>query len=190
MTCDGLVEKNLATGEQERITQRGQDFDLRQEQPELTRELEKPQAMKKQNKNAVQASQNKQEDSQPPVRSVAPNEEIPAPSPKAKQHGTKYHQQFVQEAVEPDTPQKQSRLQFDVKETPPSFQPPADKKLTSAQNRAEAVNEILQQAREQLPTKKKLKVQRVYDEQKSKSKRKLYFEETPLARGVSSNLPL
>ena len=32
MSRDGLVEKNLATGEQERISSRGQDFNLRQEQ--------------------------------------------------------------------------------------------------------------------------------------------------------------
>ena len=29
MTRDGLVEKNLATGEETRVTQRGQDFNLK-----------------------------------------------------------------------------------------------------------------------------------------------------------------
>lgn len=33
MTRDGLVEKDLATGDESRISRRGQDFDLRKEQP-------------------------------------------------------------------------------------------------------------------------------------------------------------
>lgn len=33
MTRDGLVEQNLVTGEETRVSQRGQDFNLRQEQP-------------------------------------------------------------------------------------------------------------------------------------------------------------
>ena len=36
MTRDGLVEQNLATGEEQRISQRGQDFNLRRAQPEST----------------------------------------------------------------------------------------------------------------------------------------------------------
>lgn len=51
------------------------------------------------------------------------------------------------------------------------------RKISRLEERSERVNERVEKAKEKLPTKKKLKKQRLYDEEKGKAKTKLYFED-------------
>lgn len=293
MTKDGLVEKNLSTGEEQRISMRGQDFDLKKEQPDAGgrggdhsepagrqhrqqappdrepdtsrtssvtseesrfsssaddfRSTEQQNTPHRQSRRAQDFSErpahSMPEDgsqtipdvaapletaraSDAPPSAAADGGRLPvsdtrasrapdrpgrlrteqsadssAPSSSPKQRGTKYSQRFAQEAAgtasegdgtqvaEPAnapttaSPAKSSRLQFDKNELPPGADAPADKKLRSAQHKADATGEKLERAREKLPTKKQIKVQRVYDEQKKKAKTKFQFEDAPRAPG-------
>lgn len=272
MTKDGLVEINQSTGEESRISQRGQDFQLGRSQPESGssfgsrppaddsgrshrgRHHPEPDAgtatpspyetgghqepgpdagPTSHNEQAAQESRPSGDFSRGPASSVPEGADSPrqggrrpltstkygqpetpletgrppgSHSPDAepaspKQRGTKYSQRFAQEtapadslraepasdkAAEPSVPTsgaKPSRLQFSKDELPPGVEPAPDKKLDRARYKAEAAHAKLDAAREKLPTKREIKVRRVYDEQKGKAKAKLEFEKRPLARG-------
>lgn len=66
------------------------------------------------------------------------------------------------------------------------------KKLKSAQRKSDKVNTKLDKAQKKLPTKKKLRVERTFDEKKSKPKRKLHFETEVKTQGqhLKGALPL
>lgn len=109
------------------------------------------------------------------------------PRTKAKQRGTKYSQQFSQDAVKPEDtgktpadsaqPPPSSRLQFTADELPP------DKKLSKLQQQSDKNAAKLEKARGKLPTKKRMQTQRVYDEAKGKAKTKLTLEKEVLPPG-------
>ncbi|GHU45724.1 peptidase M24 [Clostridia bacterium] len=84
-----------------------------------------------------------------------------------------------------------SKIQIDRDNSPQTEQPKQSKrqqtaekainakhetKLQTAQKRYDSANEKLEAAKSKLPTKKKLKKQRIYDEQKNKARTKLTFE--------------
>lgn len=51
------------------------------------------------------------------------------------------------------------------------------RKISRLEERSERANERVEKAKEKLPTKKKIKKQRLYDEEKGKAKTRLYFED-------------
>ena len=114
-----------------------------------------------------------------------------APDAKAGQRGIKYQRRFAPNAAKPVTsdppaPEKSSRLQF----TPDEQSLMPDKKLDALQNRAEKTAAKLDKARDKLPTRTRIKTQRVYDEAKGKGKTKLRLEKEiiPLGGGKKPNI--
>lgn len=141
-----------------------------------------------------------------------------APKAKPRQHGTAYQRKFVPNAAKPDPgasaeqqkppadstplpdtppdtprrPGQPSRLQFTSDERPPGSDssPPPDKKLSKLQGRAEKLDNRLERARDNLPSKVKRKRALVYDEQKQKAKRKIQFEKEVLPPHGERKAPL
>lgn len=62
------------------------------------------------------------------------------------------------------------------------------KRITRLEEKSERANEKVEKAKEKLPTKKKIKKQRLYDEESGKSKTKLYFEDEAVQPKVGKNV--
>ncbi len=112
------------------------------------------------------------------------------------QHGNKYQQRF-QEAAKaeeqpeplPENTKKTSKLEFTADELPPET---ADKKLTHARRKAERTEEKLSQAKDRLPSRKKLRMETVSDPDTGKAAKHLKFEKEvkPQHAHVKGPLPL
>ena len=74
----------------------------------------------------------------------------------------------------PTSGKKASRLQFGNDEVPPDSA--SDRKISKLQGKAEKTGTKLKKARGKLPTKKRLRTRRVFDEKAGKPKPKIYFE--------------
>lgn len=106
---------------------------------------------------------------------------------RPQQHGTKYQQKFTQEAAKPEsaTPKAENaptqatsgRLQFAADEIP------IDTKTSKLQAKSDKTAAKLEKARGNLPTKKRIKTQRVYDEAKGKAKTKFQIEKEVIPQG-------
>ncbi len=85
---------------------------------------------------------------------------------------------------------KAGKLQFSADEAAP--EKPKSRKLAKAERQAELVGEKLEKAKSKLPSKKKLRSERVFDEQKGKAKRRIYFEKEvkSQAQHLKGALPL
>jgi Membrane proteins related to metalloendopeptidases len=111
----------------------------------------------------------------------------PEKAGKLNQHSTKYQQKFAPEAAKADSaasvsseaaqPPKSNRLQFTSDEVP------VDSKLTKLQAKSDKTAVKLEKARGNLPTKKRVKTQRVYDEAKGKAKTKFTIEKEVIPQG-------
>ena len=75
----------------------------------------------------------------------------------------------------PPSCKKPSRLQFGAEELPPGDA--LDKKISKLQGKAKKTDTKLKKAREKLPTKKRLRTERIFDAEKGKPQRKIYFEQ-------------
>ena len=116
-----------------------------------------------------------------------------------RQRGTKYHQQFTPESVKADTATatetpkagtdepKSSRLNFSSDELPPE---PPGKKLTKARRKAERTGEKLEKAQSNLPTHKKARLNKEFDADKGKMKRRLHFETEVKSKSAHVKGPL
>jgi len=90
-------------------------------------------------------------------------------------------------------PNKPGKLQFSPDEpTPDHPQAKPDRKLRKAERQAERANAKLEQARNNLPGKKKLRAERVFDEQTGKGTQKLRFEKEVIPQGehIKGTLPM
>ncbi|MGL6200437.1 MAG: CD1108 family mobile element protein [Lachnospiraceae bacterium] len=115
-------------------------------------------------------------------------EETPADTDIKKrpvQKRTKYTQKFSDDAVKsenvsdnPTTP-KSSRLQFSSDEMPP-----ADRKLSKLKGKVQKADVKLEKARGKLPSKRKVRIERTFDEDNSKAKHKLHFEKEAMPQGA------
>ena len=99
MTRDGLVEKNLSTGDENRLSQRGQDFELRKhDTPEPMRPAEpttrRPPSIREQLRNYQQQIHDQSEDTHSPDRfQVAPTGlPMEAARPTARSHEARSHE--------------------------------------------------------------------------------------------------
>jgi murein DD-endopeptidase MepM/ murein hydrolase activator NlpD len=79
------------------------------------------------------------------------------------------------------TAKRKSRLRFTAEETPADA-PMVSEKSKAARHRADKADAKLERARERLPTKRSLGVEKTFDENKGKMKRKLVFEEEVKSR--------
>ena len=61
------------------------------------------------------------------------------------------------------------------------------KRLSRLEEKSERANEKVDQAKEKLPTKKKIKKQRLFDEKSGKAKTKLYFEDEAVQPKTGKN---
>lgn len=72
---------------------------------------------------------------------------------------------------------KQQRLHFTKEDEPPSPAPTVSEKAAAARRRADKADVKLERARENLPKTHHIRVEKTFDEQKKKTKRRLVFEE-------------
>lgn len=105
---------------------------------------------------------------------------------RMKQHDSKYAQLFGEDtqrsAAAGETKENGRKLQFTQEETPLN-EVVADRKLTAQQNRVNRLSAKLHKAREKLPARHKLAVERSFDDTKGKSKIRLYFDKQTLPKG-------
>ncbi|MDR0818462.1 MAG: peptidoglycan DD-metalloendopeptidase family protein [Oscillospiraceae bacterium] len=219
MTKDGLVERNVVSGEETRISKREADLDLRGDLKKDiarretlsqlgTRSGKKPKRVKQVNPPSpdiqIRAEPESVNKDIEPRQDVAP--EIPyyhksslsekvdsagftQDSPPSEMPAQTVSSDFSERAEEPERsnagpvdkpavklkPNKPDKLKFTADETAPETPKlKAERKLAKAQRQADRAESKLEKAK--LPSKKKIRSKRVFDEQSGKSKRKLYFE--------------
>jgi hypothetical protein len=123
-------------------------------------------------------------------------EQAPQPAP-ARRRGTEYQRKFTDEGAAPEQaaqpterPESNPRLQFAADEKPPealgdkltgsrrkaSRPDTGDHRLDKATRKTDKVEGKLGDAREKLPAKRRIRVDKAYDGQKEKTVRKLRFE--------------
>ena len=176
MTKEGAVEENLATGEVERISKRAKDAELVKKSVNET--LEQPKKRKRRyarpsdDKTAVEqssaavfddkAEQNKTAESV----NTSPAEQAEPPAEVMEVADVPAH-----------TPQENP-----VRKHTPSH------KVERLERNAEKAHRRLDKAYDNLPKKKVAKSERVFDEEKGKAHKRLYFEEEIKAQKPSSKL--
>ena len=110
------------------------------------------------------------------ARARLPDEEV-----KPKDRKNKPKLQFDKEEKDGVSEEQQadssSFSEKDVKTESADGKTGPSKRLSRLEEKSERANEKVEQAKEKLPTKKKIKKQRLYDEEKGRSKTKLYFED-------------
>jgi hypothetical protein len=184
MTRDGLVERDGVTGEETRMSMRGQEFSLRQ--PSAPGSEEHPGDIRPQAPRHTAASE---------TGSSAPGH--PAGSAGVTPPRQRHTQQQHSDAPKPpDTPDREAgagsaakptRLQFAADETPPE---PMGKKLAQASRRAECADAKLDKAQQKLPTRRKPRLAKDFDETRGKMKRRLVFDEQVKSRRQHLKGPL
>jgi hypothetical protein len=113
--------------------------------------------------------------------------DAPAEPARTEQHGASEQLgdvgASVREALSnlerPERPfdSRPGRLRFGAEEkTPAADAAPSDKKLTRARSKAEQSSEKLVNAREKLPTKRRVRSHQIFDEKKGKPRREIYFK--------------
>ena len=110
------------------------------------------------------------------ARARLPDEEV-----KPKERKRKQKLQFDKEEKDGVSEEQQADSSSfsgkDVKAENADGKTGTSKRMSRLEEKSQCANEKVEQAKEKLPTKKKIKKQRLYDEEKGKSKTKLYFED-------------
>ena len=166
MTKEGAVEENLATGEVERISERAKDAELVKKTVEQTDEPKKS----RKHKQRYQPSDNKTAVEQTSAAVFDENKSDPTPDEQTETPAEVAD-------VSAHTPQENP-----VKEHTPSH------KVEKLERKAEKAHRRLDKAYDKLPKKKVAKSERVFDEEKGKAHKRLYFEEEVRAKKPSSKL--
>ncbi len=191
MTRDGLVERGAASGEENRISGREQDFDLRQarDSPDSLEDLSAKARHTRQQRPkdgdvpqaepVEDADASPLEDSQPEAHEDAPREE---PREKSGKRHTRYQQKFSESSSASEAATEQprtSKLQFAEDELPPDA---PGKKLVKAQQKAERTARKLEQAEGSLPARRKLRLEVEPDAATGNAKRRLKFEKEVISQ--------
>lgn len=166
MTREGAVEENLATGEVERISERAKDA-------ELVKKAVKPTPEPKKSRKQKQRYQPSDDKTAVEQSSAAVFDENKSESPTDEQTETP--------AEVTDTP-KPLPQENPAKEHTPSH------KVEWLERKAEKAHRRLDKAYDKLPKKKVAKSERVFDEEKGKAHKRLYFEEEIKAQKPPSKL--
>ena len=192
MTHDGLIEQNLSTGEETRISQRGQDFNLTREKEPRETGIGRTRNHTGRNHIAPEQPPSSPSPNMPPAatgednfprrpRRLRLSREQAATG--GKRYRPRYHQKLSPDAAKPGNSgsadaAKSGKLQFTADE-----QPPADKKLSRLNDKIGKREDKLEKARSKLPHRRRMKVERAFVEEKGKVKHKLYFEKEALPPG-------
>ena len=213
MTRDGAVEENLTEGTSEKISKRLEDAQLVKPQDAETSVV--PDEVKKQRQPIPEDLLPKQEE-QHPEEADAGTEQVqqeykPGELPVSESHTAPPSVPEVHHSapVDPGTVIAKTAITSSARRTqevkaidgeaildkaaetaadkPISDEGiPTTKKIQRLEKKSEKAHERLDAAREKLPTKKVLKTERVFDEEKGKGKTRLYFEdEIKMPKGQS-----
>ena len=174
MTRAGAVEENLATGEVERISERAKDA-------ELVKKTVKPTSEPKKSRKRKQRYQPSDDKTAVEQSSAAVFDEKAEHSKAAESVDTSPSEQTEPPAEVTDTP-KPLLQENSVKEHTPSH------KVERLERKAEKAHRRLDKAYDKLPKKKVAKSERVFDENKGKAHKRLYFEEEVRAQKPPSKL--
>ena len=166
MTREGAVEENLATGEVERISERAKDAELVKKAAEHTSEPKKS----RKHKQRYQPSDDKTAVEQ---SSAAVFDENKSESPTDEQTETP--------AEVTDTPKP-------LPQENPAKEHTTSHKVERLERKAEKAHRRLDKAYDNFPKKKVAKSERVFDEEKGKAHKRLYFEEEVKAQKPPSKL--
>ena len=169
MTKAGAVEENLATGEVERISERAKDAELVKKAAEHTSEPKKS----RKHKQRYQPSDDKTAVEQTSAAVFDENMSDPTPSE---------HTETPAEVTEVADVPAHTPQENPVKEHTPSH------KVERLERKAEKAHRRLDKAYDKLPKKKVAKSERVFDEEKGKAHKRLYFEEEVKAQKPPSKL--
>ena len=184
MTDDGLIERGAESGEETRISNRERDFDLRRARASPDDLLPQHEGRQKYSRpadgNAQSAEQNAADEmAQDPPFWDDGRSQSESPSQDSRQHSTRYQQRFAEKGGE-TAQQRSSRLHFTEDELPPE---PLGKKLTNARRKAEKTAQRLETAEQNLPARRKLRMDMEADADTGKAKRRLKFEKEPISQG-------
>lgn len=109
------------------------------------------------------------------ARARLPDEEKPQ-----KKTGKRKQLQFDKEGLEGVSEEQSadsSSFSGEETNTDPGAEPIKSKRMSRMEEKSERANERLEKEKEKLPTKKKIKKQRLYEEETGKAKTRLYFED-------------
>jgi len=202
MTKDGLVSHNSLTGVKSRNSQREQDIDLRagaqipaqmyssRRQAQNQSPVNGGHSRKRRQQSASVTEANKSK-SAPDIADSELEAVTLSQVGKSSEHttvesfdiesssDTDIHIQADMSKSNPDAERKPGKLQFASDEVAPAVSDVAEKprsKLVKAEHRYERTAVKLEQARDDLPAKRKLRKTHVYDAQTGKASNKLQFE--------------
>ena len=195
MTRDGLIERDERTGEDTRISDRNADFDLRgtvtADEPKRKNRSQsayrrymaqhEKEKLSHQSRSAESADDSTEPQSSIPNKNAYYQDAYRKAAPGAVQHG--------QDSSAPDNgssmlnntqntnlqTDKTDALQFTQDESAPELT--KSYKLVKAERQVERTTAKLDNAKDNLPTKNKLRTKLVFDENKGEAKREFYFEE-------------
>lgn len=185
MTRDGLVERSADSGEEIRISEREQDFDLRQARDSPVYEDMSAEARhsrqhrqkgnRSSEKEATAESSDFHSEDSPPSSSEEP-------LPDSRKKGNRYQQKFTESNAASESAAEQprtSKLQFADDELPPE---PPGKKLTKARRKAERTAQKLEKAEKNLPARRKLRLEVEPDAETGNAKHRLKFEKEVISQ--------
>ena len=182
MTHDGLIERGAESGEEVRISNRERDFDLRQARaspngvPQQENRQHRFRPAEELSQTAEQGNTDK------PIDSSFRENDHPQAADAAQ--NTRHHNQRQRYSGDEGNAaqQRPSRLHFADDELPPEAKPPG-KKLSNARRKAERTAQKLEVAEQNLPARRKLRMNIEADAKTGKAKHRLKFEKEVISQG-------
>ena len=165
MTKAGAVKENLATGEVERISERAKDAELVKKSANET--LEHPERRKR---RYMRPNDDKTAVEQTSAAVFDENMSDPTPSEQT------------------ETPAEVTDVPADILQENPVKEHTPSHKVEKLERKAEKAHRRLDKAYDNLPKKKVAKSERLFDEDKGKAHKRLYFEEEVKAQKPPSKL--
>lgn len=206
MTRDGLVERNEATGEETSISRRIRDFDLRQARASPYADSQPPERGDPTHRRSAEPpARDGAVQPDTPVESVRdiPTRETETPlredarvfdvREQPAQEAPRRPSRNAAESAAGSTgnstaePQRPSRLNFTADELPPE---PPGKKLTKARQKAERMAGKLEAAEQNLPARRKLRLETESDPNTGKASKRLKFEKEVISQREHIKGPL
>lgn len=201
MTRDGAVEVNLTEGTSEKVSKRLEDAQLvaphDAETGDLTEEVRKRRQLRPDELEDAESQAQAETQSADAAQEYKPGDLPVSDDPTSytlhsetyRAHSVDYGKAFADTAVTGKVSRPRAERQIDgesvlerAAETSaeiPDFgdDAPASRRIERLERKSQKAHERLDAAREKLPTKKVLKKERVFDEETSKGKTRLYFED-------------
>lgn len=198
MSRDGLVEENLATGKRENVSRREKEVELRKQDDSqsLAREgVGVYKAVRKKHRQRERPQHGKEQETDKTERGYRQKNPDHNDSGERKEY---YKKQYYRE----NSDKKEDKLHFtedgkkaekgngdesraekSTEDFTSADKPKEARGLEWHENKAEKSAYRLEREKKKQPTKRSLRVQRYYNEEKEKAGYRLYFEETPKQPG-------